>query len=60
VRLFIDLFRDYPTHRLALGTGQTLSLLMALTGAVLLLCSRWRAQGRLRQGAIAPTTPRPR
>ena len=24
-RIFIDLFRDYPTHRLALGTGQTLN-----------------------------------
>ena len=36
LRIFVDLFRDYPTHRLALGTGQTLNLLMALTGAVLL------------------------
>ena len=26
LRVFIDLFRDYPTHRLALGTGQTLNL----------------------------------
>ena len=28
-RIFIDLVRDYPTHRLALGTGQTLNLVMA-------------------------------
>ena len=54
LRIFIDLFRDYPTHRLALGTGQTLNLLMALTGAVLLVRSRWRAQGRLRHSAVAP------
>ena len=36
-RIFIDLFRDYPTHRLALGTGQTLNLLMAALGVVLLV-----------------------
>ena len=54
LRIFVDLFRDYPTHRLALGTGQTLNLLMALTGAVLLVRSRWRSQGRLRHSAVAP------
>ncbi len=54
LRIFVDLFRDYPTHRLALGTGQTLNLLMALTGAVLLVRSRLRAQGRLRHSAVAP------
>ena len=47
-RIFIDLFRDYPTHRLALGTGQTLNLLMAAIGVVLLVRSRLRRQGRLR------------
>ena len=36
LRVFIDLFRDYPTHRLALGTGQTLNIVMALIGVVLL------------------------
>lgn len=46
-RLFIDLFRDYPTHRLALGTGQTLNLVMAALGAVLLFRSRLRRLGRL-------------
>jgi hypothetical protein len=39
LRVFIDLFRDYPTHRLALGTGQTLNLLMALVGVFLLVRS---------------------
>jgi phosphatidylglycerol:prolipoprotein diacylglycerol transferase len=46
-RIFIDLFRDYPTHRLALGTGQTLNLVMAAVGALLLIRSRLRRLGRL-------------
>ena len=46
-RIFIDLFRDYPTHRLAIGTGQTLNILMASAGVVLLVRSRMRRQGRL-------------
>jgi phosphatidylglycerol:prolipoprotein diacylglycerol transferase len=55
LRLFIDLFRDYPTHRLVLGTGQTLNIAMTLLGAVLLYRSRLRRLGRL------PTaTPTPR
>lgn len=46
-RIFIDLFRDYPTHRLALGTGQTLNLVMAAIGVGLLVRSRLRRLGRL-------------
>ena len=45
-RFFIDLFREYPTHRLALGTGQTLNIVMALLGAALLYRSRLRRLGR--------------
>jgi phosphatidylglycerol:prolipoprotein diacylglycerol transferase len=47
VRIFIDLFRDYPTHRLVLGTGQTLNIVMTLIGVVLLVRSRLRRLGRL-------------
>lgn len=47
-RIFIDLFRDYPTHRLALGTGQTLNILMSLAGLGLLVRSRLRRLGRLK------------
>ncbi len=47
LRIGIDLFRDYPTHRLALGTGQTLNLVMAALGVVLLIRSRLRRLGRL-------------
>ena len=46
-RIFIDLFRDYPTHRLALGTGQTLNIAMTIVGVVLLVRSRLRRLGRL-------------
>lgn len=47
LRIGIDVFRDYPTHRLALGTGQTLNIVMALIGIVLLVRSRLRRLGRL-------------
>jgi phosphatidylglycerol:prolipoprotein diacylglycerol transferase len=53
-RVFIDLFRDYPTHRFALGTGQTLNLVMAGLGVVLLVRSWMRRTGRL-----APRRHRP-
>jgi phosphatidylglycerol:prolipoprotein diacylglycerol transferase len=66
-RLFIDLFRDYPTHRLALGTGQTLNLVMTGLGVVLLVRSRLRRLGRLAPlrdypdpgAAAADAPPRP-
>lgn len=58
LRIFIDLFREYPTHRLAIGTGQTLNLLMAALGAVLLVRSRMRRLGRL--GVAAEPEPDPR
>jgi len=57
-RIFIDLFRDYPTHRLALGTGQTLNILMAALGVVLLIRSRMRRLGRLGGGRSAMLRPR--
>jgi phosphatidylglycerol:prolipoprotein diacylglycerol transferase len=47
LRLGVDLFRDYPTHRLALGTGQTLNIVMTVLGAGLLWRSRLRRLGRL-------------
>jgi hypothetical protein len=54
LRIVLDLFRDYPTHRLALGTGQTLNLVMAALGAVLLYRSRLRRLGRLGPRRVAP------
>ena len=59
LRIFIDLFRDYPTHRLALGTGQTLNLVMAALGVLLLVRSRLRRLGRLTHSIVpADATPR--
>ena len=59
LRVFIDLFRDYPTHRLALGTGQTLNIVMALIGVVLLIRSRLRRQGRLQGGTETAAAEKP-
>ena len=63
-RIFLDLFRDYPTHRLALGTGQTLNLIMAALGIVLLIRSRMRRLGKLaplrEAEAAAPRRESPR
>ena len=51
-RVVIALWRDYPTHRLALGTGQTLNLAMSALGLVLLWRSRQRRLGRLAPAAV--------
>lgn len=53
-RIIIDLFRDYPTHRFQIGTGQMLNLVMAATGVVLLVRSRLRRLGRLKRVARTP------
>jgi phosphatidylglycerol:prolipoprotein diacylglycerol transferase len=50
LRLFVDLFREYPSHRLALGTGQTLNVVMALVGAALVAKSEWRWRRRPHAG----------
>jgi phosphatidylglycerol:prolipoprotein diacylglycerol transferase len=61
LRIWLDLFRDYPTHRLALGTGQTLNVVMALLGVALLIRSRFRRLGRLatRTATAAATADAP-
>lgn len=57
LRLFVDLFRDYPSHRLALGTGQTLNIVMAAVGIVLIARSerRWR-RGERGNGTVRSDT----
>lgn len=57
-RIFIDLLRDYPTHRLTIGTGQTLNIVMAAIGIVLLIRSRMRRLGRLKGGTSSMSRPR--
>lgn len=44
LRIFVDLFRDYPSHRFAIGTGQTLNVVMAVVGLALIARSEWRWQ----------------
>ena len=56
-RIFIDLYRDYPTHRLALGTGQTLNLVMTALGGVLLIRSRMRRLGLLEPPMKSSSSP---
>jgi len=56
-RIFIDLLRDYPTHRLALGTGQTLNIVMMIVGVVLL--ARLQERERLVGRASRETASRP-
>lgn len=57
-RIFIDLCREYPTHRFALGTGQTLNLVMTAIGIVLLVRSRLRRLGRLKSSHATGSTKR--
>lgn len=57
LRFFLDLFRDYPTHRLALGTGQTLNIAMTVLGLGLLFRSRQRRLGRLRPRLVVADGP---
>ncbi|HOW98960.1 MAG TPA: prolipoprotein diacylglyceryl transferase [Kiritimatiellia bacterium] len=51
LRVPIDVFREYPTTLLGLATGQSLNLLMA-TGGLILLILRWR-----REPEAPPFTP---
>ena len=57
LRFWLDLFRDYPTHRLALGTGQTLNIVMVCLGVVLLIRSRLRRLGRLAPRLVTASAP---
>ena len=56
LRIFVDLFRDYPTHRLAFGTGQTLNVLMTIVGFAL-LCRSYRRRHVPETGPFAAAAP---
>lgn len=58
LRIFVDVFRDYPTHRLALGTGMSLNLVMSLVGLVLFVRVALRRR-RLRLDAPASRAATP-
>jgi phosphatidylglycerol:prolipoprotein diacylglycerol transferase len=41
LRIFVDLFREYPTSLLGLATGQVLNIFMSLLGLVLIIIPLW-------------------
>lgn len=45
LRLFVDLFREYPTDLLGLATGQVLNILLSILGLVLIIVPLWRRHG---------------
>jgi len=46
LRIFIDVFREYPTTLLGLATGQSLNILMSVVGLALLLSRAWGGDAR--------------
>jgi phosphatidylglycerol:prolipoprotein diacylglycerol transferase len=59
LRIGVDLFRDYPTYRLGVPTGQTLNILMALLGAALIVRSHMMKRARVDLARDAAEPPRP-
>jgi hypothetical protein len=51
LRIFVDLFREYPTSLLGLATGQVLNILMSVLGLVLVAAPYWRHRARAGDGA---------
>ncbi len=58
LRIFVDVFREYPTTLLGLATGQVLNLLMAVLGLGLILLPY--GQRRASPAATAPRAVTPR
>jgi phosphatidylglycerol:prolipoprotein diacylglycerol transferase len=63
LRIFVDLFREYPTSLLGLATGQAFNLFMSLLGISLLVCLRRRRaaeqpRARPEVAHARPATPR--
>jgi phosphatidylglycerol:prolipoprotein diacylglycerol transferase len=54
LRLFIDLFREYPTTLFGLATGQVLNMVLSIVGVLLIIVPLWRRRGRA-GAAVAPT-----
>ena len=46
LRMFIDVFREYPTTLLGLATGQVLNILLSVLGLELILIPFWKSRGR--------------
>jgi phosphatidylglycerol:prolipoprotein diacylglycerol transferase len=54
LRIFVDLFREYPTTLLGLATGQVLNIILSILG-LLLLVVRMRAPERRAEPASRPS-----
>ena len=50
-RLFVDLYREYPTNLFGIATGQVLNLLMSVLGAALVAFAFWSRHGRATDSA---------
>ena len=57
LRIFVDLFREYPTSLLGLATGQALNTLLTIGGIVLLLAGYSRARSATEPEAWAGLPP---
>jgi phosphatidylglycerol:prolipoprotein diacylglycerol transferase len=59
LRLFVDLFREYPTTLFGLATGQVLNLAMAGVGLLLIVATGWRGRPPPARNAarVLPATP---
>lgn len=59
LRLFVDLFREYPTSLFGLATGQVLNLAMAGVGLLLIGVQAWRGRQVLAQPLGPPPDEQP-
>lgn len=46
LRIFVDVFREYPTSLLGLATGQVLNILLSILGLGLILVPYWRRRAK--------------
>lgn len=55
LRIFVDVFREYPTTLLGLATGQALNISMSLVGLGLILVPLWKARAATPAPSIKET-----
>jgi phosphatidylglycerol:prolipoprotein diacylglycerol transferase len=53
LRIFVDIFREYPTSLLGLATGQVLNITLSLLGLCLIVVPLWKGRGKFK----APAAP---
>jgi phosphatidylglycerol---prolipoprotein diacylglyceryl transferase len=56
LRIFVDVFREYPTTLLGLATGQVLNISMSLVGLGLILVPLWKARRAAVAASIRPSS----